>query len=163
MPDLKNVPEGIFLYRTRCHFDEMDGLWVLHHSRYLKMLERACQAMFDEQMGAREFSPKDYPDVYVVVKNVNIDYLAPINNVMPITVLLRIVRVREAGLVTAFEFRNETGDTLFATGTRTVCKLDLNTHKPTGWSREFREKYETLCEMGKAVQTEWIPLKAGRR
>jgi acyl-CoA thioester hydrolase len=144
----------LFVYRTRAHFYEIDALWVLHHSRYLQFVERAQQALFDELMGAKEFSPEKYPDVYVVVKRVEIDYLVPLRGVAPFLVALRGVKLREAGLTVAFEFRSEDGSVLHAGGERTVCKLGLQTHEPAGWSAEFRAKYEPWVAAGAALAVE---------
>ena len=147
-------PPGLFVYRTRAHFYEIDALWVLHHSRYLQFVERAQQALFDELMGAKEFSPEKYPDLYVVVKRVEIDYLVPLRGVAPFLVTLRGVKLQEAGLTVAFEFRSEDGAVLHARGERTVCKLGLQTHEPTGWSAEFRAKYEPWVAAGAALAGE---------
>lgn len=152
--DYRTPPPGLFVYRTRPHFYEIDALWVLHHSRYLQFVERAQQALFDELMGAQEFSPEKYPDLYVVVKRVEIDYLAPLRGVAPFMVALRGLKLREAGLTVAFEFRSDDGATLHARGERTVCKLGLQTHEPAGWSVEFRDKYEPWVALGATLPVE---------
>ncbi len=149
--DLQHPPPGLFVYRTRAHFYEIDALWVLHHSRYLQFVERAQQALFDEMMGAAEFSPEKFPDVYVVVQRLEIDYLASLRGVTPFMVVLRGVRLREAGLTIAFEFRSDDGSILHACGERTVCKLGLQSHTPAGWSPEFRAKYEPWVAAGAAL------------
>jgi len=149
--DYQHPPPGLFVYRTRAHFYEIDALWVLHHSRYLQFVERAQQALFDELMGAKEFSPEKYPDVYVVVRRLEIDYLVSLRGVTPFMVVLWGVRLREAGLTVGFEFRSDDGTVLHARGERTVCKLGLQTHQPTGWSAEFRSKYEAWVAAGAAL------------
>jgi acyl-CoA thioester hydrolase len=138
------------VYHARAHFYEIDALWVLHHSRYLQFAERAQQALFDQLMGATEFSPEKYPDLYVVVRRVEIDYLAPLRGVTPFLIGLWGVRLREAALTVGFEFRSDDGQTLHARGERTVCKLGLSTHEPAGWSPEFRARYEPWVEAGRA-------------
>jgi len=152
MPDYRQPPPGLFVYRTRAHFYEIDALWVLHHSRYLQFVERAQQALFDELMGTQEFSPEKYPDLYVVVSRVEIDYLTPLRGVTPFLIALSGVRLREAGLTIAFEFRSDDGAVLHAKGERTVCKLGLQSHEPTGWSAEFRAKYEPWIAAGESLK-----------
>lgn len=149
--DYTTPPPGLFIYRTRAHFYEIDALWVLHHSRYLQFVERAQQALFDDLMGAKEFSPEKYPDVYVVVKRLEIDYIVPLRGVAPFIITLRGLKLREAGLTVAFEFRSEDGTILHAQGERTVCKLGLQSHEPSGWSPEFRAKYEPWVAAGSAL------------
>jgi acyl-CoA thioester hydrolase len=151
MLDYQHPPQGLFVYRTRAHFYEIDALWVLHHSRYLQFVERAQQALFDELMSAKEFSPEKYPDLYVVVRRVEIDYLAPLRGVAPFMVVLWGVKLREAGLAVGFEFRSDDGATLHARGERTVCKLGLQTHEPAGWSPEFRAQYEPWMAAGETL------------
>jgi acyl-CoA thioester hydrolase len=146
--DYRQPPPGLFVYRTRAHFYEIDALWVLHHSRYLQFVERAQQALFDELMGATEFVPEKYPDLYVVVRRIEIDYLTPLRGVSPFFIALWGVRLREAGLTVGFEFRSDDGNILHARGERTVCKLGLQTHEPAGWSAEFRAKYEPWIAAG---------------
>ncbi len=148
---LLNPPEGLFVHRARLWFDDLDGLWMLHHSRYLAYAERAQQAMFDELMGAKTFDPPSWPDVYVVVKNANFDYLRPLDNVMDFLVSVRVKRLREAGLTTQFGFHSADGKLLYAKGLRTVCKLSLQTKQPTGWTPRFREIYERWAELGKTL------------
>ena len=148
---LLNPPEGLFVYRAHVHFDDLDGLWVLHHSRYLAFAERAQQAMFDHLMGAKTFHPPSFPDVYVVVKQASFDYFRPIDNVMDFLISVRVKRVREAGLMTGFGFHSADGLVLFAKGARTVCKLGLETKQPTGWTPRFREICERWEELGKAL------------
>jgi acyl-CoA thioester hydrolase len=151
MVDYCQPPPGLFVYHTRAHFYEIDALWVLHHSRYLQFVERAQQALFDELMGAKEFSPEKYPDLYVVVKRVEIDYLTPLRGVNPFLVALWGVRLREAGLTVGFEFRSDDGATLHARGERTVCRLGLQTNEPAGWGAEFRARYEPWVAAGAAL------------
>ena len=150
--DYRQPPAGLFVYRARAHFYEIDALWVLHHSRYLQFVERAQQALFDEMMGAAEFSPEKYPDLYVVVSRIEIDYLAPLRGVTPFLVALRGVRLREAALTIGFEFRSDDGAVLHARGERTVCKLGLKTNEPASWSAEFRAKYEPWIAAGEALK-----------
>lgn len=144
------LSDGRFRYRSRVPFDELDALWVLHHSRYLLHLERAQQALFDTVMETECFDPERYPDVHVVVTHVDIDFLKPIDFVGPFDVLLQVRRVRAAGLVVGFEFRSADGRQLFARGERTVCHLDNETKRPAEWSPQFRERYEALVREGNA-------------
>jgi len=143
---------GIYTYRTQTAFDELDALWVLHHARFLRHLERAQQGLFDVVMQTECFDPERYPDVYVVVRRVEVDYLAPLRGVVPFQVRLRVERVREAALTVAFSFRSGDGAVVHARGLRTVCKLSGRTHEPTGWTREFRERYEDLRTGGAGAE-----------
>lgn len=147
-PTPLSPPAGVFVYRSQTAFDELDALWVMHHSRFLKHLERAQQALFDREMATEAFDPERYPDIYVVVKRVEIDFVVPLRGVVPFQVWLWVERVREAGLTVRFSFRSADGTTEHARGRRIVCKLSGQTHQPTGWTPEFRERYEALVRQG---------------
>lgn len=148
-------PEGLFIYRTQTHFDDLDGLWVMHHSRYLVHLERAVMALFNHAMNAEVFDPERYPDLYQVVRKVEIDYLQPIDEVMSLAIALSVARVREAGLALRFAFLDETLETVYARGMRTCCRLSQRTHQPVGWSTTFRSAYTKLCEAASRFPVGW--------
>lgn len=135
------IPESLFIYSTQTHFDDLDGLWVLHHSKYLVFLERAVMALFYKTMQTEVFDPEKFPDLYQVVRNVDIHYMKPIDGVFAFHIVLRVERVREAGLVLRFAFVGEAGE-VFARGLRTSCKLSKRTHHPAGWTEVFRKAYE---------------------
>ncbi|MEX2382866.1 MAG: thioesterase family protein [Opitutales bacterium] len=155
MIDDKSPPPGLFLYRAKTAFDELDPLGILHNSRYLYFLERATLAMFDHLMGAERFDPEAYPDLYVLVRRLEIDYLAPIRGVIPFLITLRVSRLREAGCVYAFEFRSENGETLFSKGTRTVVRMSGATGEPTAWTPQFRSIYGKWEKAGKEKSKEF--------
>lgn len=144
---MKAKPSKPFIHTTQTHFDELDALWVLHHSRFLKHLERAQQAFFNHLNNTTVFDPEKYPDTYVLVRKIEIDYLQPLKGVIPFQIRLSVSRLREAGLTQAFEFRSESGDVLFAKGSRTVCKMSSKTQAPTGWTPAFREQLETWLDL----------------
>ncbi len=133
-----------FVYRTKIWFDELDMLGVLHHSRYIYHLERAQKALFAATMGIDTLKPEDAPDIYAMVRDLKIRYAVPVRGECEIQIVLRVARVRAAGLTTFFEFRSGDGKILFCSGERTICRMDAGTHQPAEWSAAFREKYEAL-------------------
>lgn len=141
MPDLALPNDGRFTYNTQTFFDELDAQWILHHSRQIVAVERAQQAFFDHVMGAEQFDPYRYPDINVVVRRLEVDYLIPLKGVGPYKILLRVVRLREAAITTAFELRSRDDATLYTKGLRTVCKLSMKNGNPCGWTQEFRERF----------------------
>lgn len=154
MIDYDNPPPGLFVYRSRAHFDDLDALWVMHHSRYLVHLERAQQAMFDQLMQTTGFDPQKYPDLYVVVSRIEMDFIKPVKGVGDFLIALHVKRLREAGLSVNFEFRTSDGTEFYASGIRTVCKLSLKNHQPTGWSPQFREIYSQWEQWGRELAAE---------
>lgn len=147
-----HLSPGVFAYSTRSHFDELDGLNVLHHSRYLRQVERAQQALFDQVMETDGFDPIRYPDLYAVVRRLEIDYLESIRSVIAFTVLLAVTRLGEASLTTRFAFRSPDLSTLYARGTRTICHLSAQTHQPSGWTASFRQRFSVWEESGRTLK-----------
>lgn len=136
------MPEPVFDFRSEVYFDELDALWVLHHSRYLMHLERAQQAFFQHLLGVPDFNAKRDEDIYVVVRDLDIHYREPIRNPGPILVRYSVSRLRAAGVTMSFELLSGDGSTLHCKGARTVCKLSGVTHQPTEWSPRFRASLE---------------------
>ena len=56
-----------FTYLSEVHFDELDALGLLHHTRYLLHLERAQQKFFEKLLGVDDFNMDRDEDIYVVV------------------------------------------------------------------------------------------------
>jgi acyl-CoA thioester hydrolase len=137
-------PDGSFHIRIKTWFDQTDALGILHHSHYVLLIERAQKTFFVETMGVDTIDPKVAPDVYVVVRDLDLHYHAPIIPECEIDVILRVTKVRAAGLTVAFEFRSTDGKVLYCTGSRTICRMDGTSHQPAPWTDEFRSKHEAL-------------------
>ncbi|MDX2109245.1 MAG: hypothetical protein SFY80_03285 [Verrucomicrobiota bacterium] len=149
MPNLQDPPPGLFVYRDQTHFDELDAQWILHHSRQIQHVERAQQKLFDTIMQTTAFDPVTYPDINVVVRKLEVEYLLPLKGVRPFAITLRILRLRECALTTAFAFHSEDGNECYTRGTRVVCKLSMKTGQPTGWTDTFRTRYSQWEQWGK--------------
>jgi acyl-CoA thioesterase FadM len=108
------------------------------------MMERAQKTMFVSLMGKDTLDPAIAPDVYVVVRDLQIQYLLPIKPECEVKIILRVKKVRAAGLTIDFEFRNTDSTLLYAKASRTVCRMDGHSHQPAEWSDEFRAKHEAL-------------------
>ena len=130
-----------FVYRTRLWFDELDPLGILHHSRFVYHLERANKAMFVQLMGIDTLDPVLAPDIYALVRDLELRYVTLVTGECEIRIELRIVKLRAAGLTVAFEFRSADGTVLHARGTRTVCRMDAATKQPAAWTDGFRKRF----------------------
>ena len=130
-----------FTYVAHVAFDEMDMLGILHHSRHLLHLERACHAFFEEVMGAPGFRPDLYPDLHAVVRKVEIEYLNPVNRVGAIEIALRVTRLRSCTMTTAFELRSTDGKTVYSRGTREICRIKVGELRPEMWTDDYLERF----------------------
>ncbi len=137
-------PDGAFVFRTKTWFDQTDALGILHHSHYVLLIERAQKTFFVEVMGVDTIDPEVAPDVYVVVRDLELHYLAAIRPECEVDIILRVTRVRAAGLTVDFEFRSLDSSVLYCRGSRTICRMDGRMHQPAPWTDLFRQKHEAL-------------------
>jgi acyl-CoA thioester hydrolase len=108
------------------------------------MMERAQKVMFIALMGKDTIDPAVAPDVYVVVRDIDLHYLVAIRPECDVKLILSVRKVRAAGLTVDVEFRSPDHSVLYAKASRTICRMDGTTHQPSAWSDEFRGKHEAL-------------------
>jgi acyl-CoA thioesterase FadM len=137
-------PDKTFVVPMKTWFDQTDGLGIMHHSQYVLLMERAQKMLFVAVMGKDTLDPTVAPDIYMVVRNLSLDYLVSIRPECTVKLVLTVRKVRAAGLTVDFEFRSEDLSVLHAKASRTVCRMDASTHQPAPWSEEFRERHEGL-------------------
>lgn len=131
-----------FTYYSEVYFDELDGLGVLHHTRYLLHLERAQQKFFEHLLGVDDFDAERDEDIYVVVHGIESRFRQPVRNPGRIFIDYEIQRIRSSGVTMSFLIRDLRSETVYCDGMRTVCKLSGKTHQPTPWTDTFRVAME---------------------
>jgi len=131
-----------FTYHSEVYFDELDGLGVLHHTRYLLHLERAQQKFFEHLLGVDDFNADRDEDIYVVVHSLESRFRQPVRNPGKIIVEYRLKRIRSSGVTMDFKIRDPKSDVVYCDGTRTVCKLSGETHRPAPWTDAFHAAME---------------------
>lgn len=151
--ELESPPEGMFVYRTETFYDQLDGQMVLHHPRYMVFVERAQQAWIEKVLGAPRFDWVNFPDMYLVVRRLEIDYLQSVNGVMDLAVCLWCRNIRAGTMEVCFEIRNGSGKSIFAKGIRYNAKIRASDHRPEFWTERFRERFERLTESAQS----WRP------
>ncbi|MEM1221401.1 MAG: thioesterase family protein [Verrucomicrobiota bacterium] len=133
-----------FSHHSQVYFDELDGLGVLHHTRYLLHLERAQQQFFQDLLGVEDFNAERDEDIYVVVHSLDSRFREPVRNPGTILIEYRIKRIRSCGVTMSFVIRSPEEGSVYCDGTRTICKLSGQTHQPTPWSEPFRKAMENF-------------------
>ena len=136
---------GHFYFETETYYDQLDGQMILHHPRYFVFIERAQQAWMEAVLGAPRFDWRNFPDMYLVVRKLEAEYLVPVEGVRDITVVIWPESIRAAKLVMGFEIRSPDLATLYCRGSRVNCKVDRESHRPVFWTDAFLEK------VGKAI------------
>jgi acyl-CoA thioester hydrolase len=131
-----------YTYLSEVFFDELDGLGVLHHTRYLLHLERAQQKFFEELLGVPDFNVERDEDIYVVVHGLDARFRQPFYTPGLIAVDYQIERIRSSGVTMRFTIRHPDNGTVYCDGNRTVCKLSRETRQPTPWTEPFRAAME---------------------
>jgi acyl-CoA thioester hydrolase len=132
-----------FTYLSEVHFDELDALGLLHHTRYLLHLERAQQKFFEKLLGVDDFNKDRDEDIYVVVHGLEVRFRQALSNPGLIAVDYTITRIRSGGVTMSFTIRHPEKNTVYCDGTRTLCKLSANSHHPTPWTPSFRAALDT--------------------
>ena len=143
---------GHFYFATETYYDQLDGQMILHHPRYFVFVERAQQAWMESVLGAPRFDWRNFPDMYLVVRKLEAEYLLPVEGVRDITVVLWPERIRSAGLDMGFEIRSPDLETLYCSGRRVNCKVDRETHRPAFWSEGFVEAVESAVKSCKEAR-----------
>ena len=131
-----------FTYQSEVYFDELDGLGLLHHTRYLLHLERAQQKFFEKLLGVPDFDVDRDEDIYVVVHSLDARFREVLSKPGKIAIDYTIQRIRNSGVTMAFQIRSPESGRVYCDGTRTVCKLSGETHQPAAWTDAFRQAME---------------------
>ena len=146
MPD--QLP-GHFYFETETYYDQLDGQMILHHPRYFVFIERAQQAWMEAVLGAPRFDWRNYPDMYLVVRKLEAEYLVPVEGVRDITVVIWPEEIRAAKLTMGFEIRSPGLDTLYCRGRRLNCKVDRESHRPDIWTEDFLQLTQAEIKIAK--------------
>lgn len=131
-----------YIYNSDVYFDELDGLGLLHHTRYLLHLERAQQKFFEHLLGVNDFDVDRDEDIYVVVHSIESRFRETFNKPGPMVVEYQVERIRSGGVTMSFVVRDPDGERIFCDGKRTVCKISAQSHQPTPWTEPFRNALE---------------------
>lgn len=138
-----------FTYISEVYFDELDGLGILHHTRYLLHLERAQQKFFEHLLGVDDFNVERDEDIYVVVHSIETRFRQPVRIPGFIEINYSIERIRSGGVTMAFTICDPKEGTLYCDGLRTICKLSGKTHQPAPWTEAFHKAMENFQANGK--------------
>ena len=128
-----------FNYPSQVYFDELDGLGLLHHTRYLLHLERAQQNFFEQLLGVDDFNVERDEDIYVVVHSLTARFRQPVSRPGLINIQYTIQKIRSGGVTMDYTISCPEQGTIYCQGERTVCKLSASTHRPAPWTEPFRD------------------------
>lgn len=121
------------------YFDDLDAMQILHNSRYLILFERAVGSLFASLGWGGLLDAQRNPDQYHLVRANQIEYLRPVTEVGSVRVQVWVQKLGRSSLVFGLRVLPLKGDAAFATGTRTIVRVDPESRKPVPWTDAFRE------------------------
>lgn len=136
----------MFEHTARIQFDELDALGVLHHARYVFLVERATIAFYFSCGRPWAEDPRDNPDQVHVVRELGIEYLTPFRGMEEMRVGLWVERMGRTSCTYGFECTDPGRGTVYARGRRAIVKLDPETGRPAPWTDSFRIDHEPLLD-----------------
>jgi acyl-CoA thioester hydrolase len=131
--------------RRRVYLDDIDGFGMLHHSRYLVLVDRAIIDYWHE----RGWSAAAGPSIQAI-REVNVTFHAPVTGVCDVDVRFWIDSAGRSSLVYAFEIHSDDGSVCHAEGTRVLVNLDRQTLAPRALSDDDWAQARPLCAPGVA-------------
>lgn len=134
-----------FSYRSHVHFDELDPMHMLHNSRFGAHVERATVEFYRSLGRTWQKDLTLNPDQFHVVRDFRIEFLAPVGP-GEIDVQIWVERLGTTSCTYGFRCLGRDGKIIHAQGTRTIVKVDPETHQPAPWSDFFREAHRELLK-----------------
>lgn len=119
------------------YFDDLDPFHILHNARYLLLFERTLGA-FWMHIGMGAFQDSEHPDRFHFVRANHVEYIEPVSGVGKVRVRVWVDRLGRSSLTFGFRMMPMNEDREYAVGSRTVVRVDPETHRPVPWTEAFR-------------------------
>jgi acyl-CoA thioester hydrolase len=120
------------------YFDDLDPQGVVHNSRYALLIERVLGAFWQRHGFNFDNGRPSKPDVFHVVAEFGIRYLAPIHGTGTVHVHMWLEHLGGSSARYAFRVSAVDGSVTHAEGHRVNIRVDPATRRPTPWSDESR-------------------------
>src|SRR5690606_8692581 len=145
------------------YFDDLDAYQILHNARYVLLIERTIGAFWDHVFGWKALlDPRQAPDQSHLVRANYIDYLRPVRGVSEVRVRIWIEKLGRTSLVFGFRVLPVDEDTDYAVGQRVMVRIDPETHRPTPWTDEFRQRVAPYCRQAEQEEGAHLSGNHGR-
>ncbi|WP_239153775.1 acyl-CoA thioesterase [Virgisporangium aliadipatigenens] len=133
------------------HFDDLDPQGVVHNSRYALFIERVLGAFWRRHGFSFRDGRPTKPDVFHVVAEFGVRYLAPIPGTGTVHVHLWLEHLGGSSARYGFRVSSVDGSVTHAEGHRVNIRVDQSTRRPTPWSDESRAVASLLLPEGAAA------------
>ncbi len=121
-------------------FDDLDPFEILHNARYLLLFERTIGDFWRHLGWGGVLDAQRNPNQFHLVRANHVEYLRPVRGVGDVRVRLQVAKLGRTSLTFAFRVMPMDQDLDYATGTRTLVRVDPQTMRPTPWTDDLRER-----------------------
>ena len=118
------------------YFDDLDPYHILHNARYFLLFERTMGSFWEElQLGQLNLDA----DLFHLVRANHIEYHRAVRGTGKVRVRVWVEKLGKTSLTFGFRMMPIGADVDYATGSRTVVRVNSETYQPSPWSPKFRE------------------------
>jgi acyl-CoA thioester hydrolase len=121
------------------YFDDLDPFQILHNARYILYFERTIGSFWRHLGWGGILDSHTNPDQFQLVRSNQIEYLRPVFGLGDVRARIWVDRLGRTSLTFGFVLLPIDEDRAYATGTRTMVRVDPETRKPTEWTEHFRQ------------------------
>jgi acyl-CoA thioester hydrolase len=121
------------------YFDDLDAFRILHNARYVLLFERTIGAFWRHLGWGGPLDVQSNPDQFHFVRANHIDYLRPVVGVGQVRVRVWVEKLGRTSLTFGLRCLPFDEDSDFATGSRTIVRVNPETWRPEPWTDSFRE------------------------
>ena len=133
-----------FSWLSPVYFDELDPNGTLHNSRFAVHVERAQTALFEQLGKAWASLPERDPDLRYVVRELHVEFLAPMQAPGLLLVELTAAQIGRTSATYRFRCASPASGQTLAHGHRVIVKVD-EAGQPAPWSTWYREVFAGLA------------------
>lgn len=133
-----------FSWLSPVFFEELDLNGTLHNARFAVHVERAQSALFERLgKGWANLADRD-PDLRYVVRELRIEFLAPLESPGALLVELGAGRLGRTSATYLFRCADPADDRTLARGHRVIVKVD-EAGRPVPWSPWYQTAFGSLA------------------
>lgn len=128
------------------YFDDLDAFRILHNARFILLFERTVGSFWRHLGWGGPIDMDHDPDQFHLVRANHVDYLRPMRGMGQVRVRVWVKRLGRTSLTFSLRCLPLDEDEDYATGTRTLVRVNSETWRPEPWSDKFREALRPYCE-----------------
>jgi acyl-CoA thioester hydrolase len=131
------MTEYKFSIPINIRYSDLDAQWHVNHTRFLSFME---QARFEYLMLLGLFEGKSFLDLRVIVADVHVSYLAPIQIGQNVQVKTRTEKIGTKSILFSYVLDDDINGMIFAKGEVVSVAYDFRKQKSITVPKEWRKK-----------------------